>query len=265
MSAARSYPTLACETPSAGVLLVTLNRPDAANALDTQMGRDLFDLFSGLIFDAGAVRCVALTGAGRHFCAGGDLKERDGMSDAAWRAQHVVFEQAFQALMDCPVPVIAGVNGAAYGGGCEMALACDFIYAAETARFALVETGLGIIPGGGGTQNLPRAVGARRARELLYRGTPFSAQEAADWGMVNALYPTAELRDALLGAAAEIAARAPVAIRQVKRAVNLGSTVDLKTGLAIEIEAYNRTVGTADRREGIAAAREKRPPVFTGE
>jgi enoyl-CoA hydratase/carnithine racemase len=259
------YATLACKEPSPGVLLVTLNRPDAANALDTQMGRDLLDLFSGLVLDVGAVRCVALTGAGRHFCAGGDLKEREGMGDAAWRAQHVIFEQAYYAIMDCPVPVIAGVNGAAYGGGCEMALACDFIYAAEGARFALVETGLGIIPGCGGTQNLPRAVGARRARELLYRGTPFSAQEAAEWGMVNAVLPLDDLRPRLLAAAAEIAARAPVAIRQAKRAVTLGSTVDLKTALAIEVEAYNRCVGTADRREGIAAAREKRPPAFTGE
>jgi enoyl-CoA hydratase/carnithine racemase len=259
------YATLRVEEPTPGLLLVTLSRPGAANALNTQMGRDLFELFSGLIFEPGHVRCVALTGEGRHFCAGGDLKERDGMSDAAWRAQHVVFEQAFQALMDCPVPVVAGVNGAAYGGGCEMALACDFIYAADTAKFALVETGLGIIPGGGGTQNLPRAVGARRARELMYCGTPFTAQEAAEWGMVNGVFPAADLRERLLATARQIVSRAPVAIRQVKRAVGLGADLDLKSGLAIEIEAYNRCVGTADRREGIAAAREKRPPVFTGE
>jgi enoyl-CoA hydratase/carnithine racemase len=229
------------------------------------MGRDLFDVFSGLTFDAGSARCAVITGAGRHFCAGGDLKEREGMTDAAWRAQHVVFEQAFYAIMDCPIPVIAAVNGAAYGGGCEMALMCDFIHAADTARFALVETGLGIIPGGGGTQNLPRAVGTRRARELLYCGTPFTAQQALAWGMVNEVFAPDVLLENVLKTAAHIAARAPVAIRQVKRAVGLGATVDIKTGLGIEIEAYNRTVGTADRREGILAAREKRPPRFKGE
>ena len=265
MTRALAYETLHCDERSAGVLVVTLNRPDAANALDTQMGRDLFGVFSRLVFDAGTIRCVVVTGAGRHFCAGGDLKQRDGMSDETWRAQHVVFEQAFQMLMDCPVPVIAAVNGDAYGGGCEIALACDFIYAAAEAKFAMVETGLGIIPGGGGTQNLPRAVGVRRARELLFSGTPFTAQQAADWGMVNEVFPNEELLARVLAAAAHIAGRAPIAVRQVKRAVNLGSTVDLKTGLGIEIEAYNRTVGTADRREGVRAAVERRKPNFKGE
>ena len=265
MTVRPAYETLRCDEPSPGVLQVTLNRPVAANALDTQMGRDLFDVFSGLIFDSGPVRCVVITGAGRHFCAGGDLKQRDGMSDETWRAQHVVFEQAFRVLMDCPVPVIAAVNGHAYGGGCEIALACDFIYAATEAKFAMVETGLGIIPGGGGTQNLPRAVGARRARELLFSGAPFTAQQAADWGMVNEIYPAQELLARTLATAAHIAERAPIAMRQVKRAVNLGLTVDLKTGLGIEIEAYNRTVTTQDRREGVKAAVEKRKPNFKGE
>lgn len=265
MTSPASYETLECTRPAESVLLITLDRPDAANALNTQMGRDLFDIFSGLIFEPGGVRCVVITGRGRHFCAGGDLKQRLGMSDRDWRAQHVVFEQAFYALLDCPIPVIAAINGAAYGGGAEMALFCDFIYASDNARFALVETGLGIIPGGGGTQNLPRAVGARRARELLMTGRPFSAQEAADWGMVNEVCEPEALMDRVLETATHIAGRAPIAVQQVKRAVNLGSTVDLKTGLAIEIEAYNRTVSTQDRREGIAAAVEKRPPVFRGE
>jgi enoyl-CoA hydratase/carnithine racemase len=265
VTARSAYETLRCDAHSPGVLVVTLNRPDAANALDTQMGKDLFDLFSGLIFDAGQVRCVVITGAGRHFCAGGDLKQRDGMSDESWRAQHVVFEQAFQMLMDCPIPVIAAVNGHAYGGGCEIALACDFIYAAEPAKFAMVETGLGIIPGGGGTQNLPRAIGGRRAKELLICGTPFTARQAYDWGMVNEVFPAEELVPKALATAEHIAGRAPIAVRQVKRSVNLGLTVDLKTGLGVEIEAYNRTVTTQDRREGVRAALEKRKPNFKGE
>ncbi len=261
-----AYETLTLSDAAPHVLLVTLNRPDAANALNTEMGKNLFSVFSGLMFDGQGIRCVVITGAGpRHFCAGGDLKQRDGMSDAAWRAQHVVFEQAFYAIMDCPIPVIAAVNGAAYGGGCEMSLCCDFIYAAAHAKFALVETGLGIIPGGGGTQNLPRAVGTRRARELMMCGWPFTAQQGLDWGMVNEVCPGPELMDKVMKTATHIAARAPIAIQQVKRAVTLGAHVDLKTGLGIEIEAYNRTVGTQDRREGISAAIAKRTPVFKGE
>ncbi|MDP3175795.1 MAG: enoyl-CoA hydratase-related protein [Phenylobacterium sp.] len=262
----RAYETLLVETLAPHVIQATLNRPAQANALNTQMGRDVHDLFQGLMFDAGDVRCVVLTGAGdKAFCGGGDLKERDGMSDAEWRRQHVIFEQAFEALMDCPIPVIAAVNGAAYGGGCEFALACDFIYAASGARFALTETSLGIIPGGGGTQNLPRAVGVRRARELIFTAAPFTAEEALAWGMVNRVVASDALIAAALETAQRIAGNAPIAIRQAKRAIGLGADADLKTGLGIEIEAYNRTPPTADRREGVTAFREKRRPVFRGE
>jgi enoyl-CoA hydratase/carnithine racemase len=265
MSFDRSYETLVCDTRDQ-LLIVTLNRPERANALNTQMGRDLLAVFDALLLDPEAMRCVILTGSGtRAFCAGGDLKERNGMPDAVWRSQHAVFEQAFYRLMDCPVPVIAAVNGAAYGGGCELALACDFIFAAEHARFAQTETALGIIPGGGGTQTLARAVGTRRASELILSATPFSATEAVQWGMVNRVFPSDELMPRTLEVAARIAANGPIAVRQAKRAVRVGSEVDLKTGLAIEIEAYNRTVSSADRREGIAAASEGRKPSFRGE
>ena len=187
------------------------------------------------------------------------------MSDADWQRQHVIFEQAFYTLMDCPVPVIAAVNGAAYGGGTEIALACDFIHASETARFALTEPKLGIIPGGGGTQNLPRAVGSRRAKELIYSAQPFSAGQAAEWGMVNRVWPQKDLMPGVLALAQQIAANGPVAVRQAKRAMTVGIETDLKTGLAIEIEAYNRTVPTSDRREGVRAFNEKRTPQFTGQ
>ena len=141
------YPTLALEEPAEHVLRVRLNRPEAANALNTQMGRDLLALFLSLGTAPDRHRCIILTGTGdRAFCAGGDLKERHGMTDQAWQAQHLVFEQAVRALLACPVPVIGAVNGAAYGGGCEFALACDFAYAADTARFALTEVTLGIMP-----------------------------------------------------------------------------------------------------------------------
>jgi enoyl-CoA hydratase/carnithine racemase len=131
-------------------------------------------------------RCIILTGAGdKAFSAGGDLKERRAMTDEAWQDQHLIFERAARAFVACPVPVIGVVNGVAYGGGCEMALLCDFVYASEKARFALTEVTLGIMPGSAGTQTMPRAVGERRAMEIILTGTPFSAEQAYEWGLVN--------------------------------------------------------------------------------
>ena len=261
----KAYGTLATAAIEPHVLMVRFNRPDLANALNTQMAADLHDLFTGLILDPGDVRCVVLTGAGdRAFCAGGDLKERNGMSIADWRRQHALFEQAVYAMMDCPVPMIAAVNGSAFGGGCEFALACDFIYAAAGARLALTETRLGIIPGCGGTQNLPRAVGARRAKELIYTARPFTAEQGLAWGLVNSVCDPATLLDEVLSVARAIAANAPIAVRQAKRAISMGVETDLKTGLAIEVEAYNRAADSEDRQEGIAAFNEKRPAVFKG-
>ena len=149
-----SYETLLLKRPQDHVLQITINRPERRNAMNTQLGRDMLDIFSTFLLDPGDTRTVIITGAGdKAFCAGGDLKERDGMTDEEWRLQHVIFEQAIYHVIDCPVPVIAAVNGSAFGGGCEMALAADFIYATESARFALTEVTLGIIPGCGGTQN----------------------------------------------------------------------------------------------------------------
>lgn len=259
------YETLSVERIDEHLATVTLNRPRAANAMNTQMGHDLHDLFTAIMLQPGDLRAIIVTGAGETvFCAGGDLKERDGMTDETWRAQHVLFEQAFYTLIDCPVPVIAAVNGAAFGGGAEMALCCDFIYATDNARFALTEITLGIIPGGGGTQNLPRAVGTRRAKELILTGRPFSAAKACEWGMVNAVYPQAELMPAVLETARCICGNGPLSVRRAKRAINLGIGVDLSTGLGIEIEAYNQLVGTEDRLEGVRAYNEKRKPDFKG-
>src|SRR6476661_3073538 len=171
--------TLRLDRSEEGFLTITLDRPETRNALNTQMGIELREIFVPLQFEPGEARCIIVTGTGdKAFCAGGDLKERNGMTDAQWRSQHAIFEEAFYAIMNCTVPVIAAVNGAAFGGGCELALACDFVYAAKSARFALPETSLGIIPGVGGTQNLPRAVGERRAKELILTARAFSAEEA---------------------------------------------------------------------------------------
>jgi enoyl-CoA hydratase/carnithine racemase len=167
-------------------------------------------------------------------------------------------------MIGCPVPIIAAVNGAAYAGGLEIALCADFIYAVEHARFALTEVTLGIMPGAGGTQNLPRAVGARRAKEILLTGRPFSVQQAYDWGMVNRICKPDTLIAEALETAAVIAGNAPISTRQIKQSVNMGLNVDLPTGLMFEIEAYNRMVPTEDRREGILAFNEKRKAVFRG-
>jgi len=261
----KTYATLHLAMAQPGLMLVTLNRPEASNALNTQMGLDLEDLWSGLIAAPGEIRCVVLTGSGeRAFCAGGDLKERRGMSDADWLAQHEIFERCYWRLLDCPVPVIAAVNGHAYGGGVEIALACDFAYAVREARFALPEVTLGIMPGAGGTQLIPRAVGERRAKEIILTGRPFGTAEAVQWGIINRVCERAELMPEALATAAAICANAPLSVRQAKKAIHHGLQMDLKNGLMFEIEAYNRLVGTVDRQEGIRAANEKRKPVFTG-
>ena len=259
------YETLLLERPHPDVLLMTMNRPASMNAMNTQMGRDMLDLFTSLSLQPELCRAVVLTGAGeRAFCAGGDLKQRHGMTDAAWQAQHLIFEHKARAMIDCPVPIIAAVNGVAYGGGCEMALCCDFIYAASTARFALPEVTLGIMPGAGGTQTLPRAVGERRAKELLLSGKPWSARDAMAWGMVNRVCEPGVLIAEAVEAATTIAGNAPISIRQAKRAMHHGLSLSLADGMLFEIEAYSRMVPTEDRREGVTAFNEKRKPVFKG-
>lgn len=260
------YETLEVALVGPHVLQVTLNRPDAGNALNTQMGRELLQLWSALTEDAGPVRCVVLTGAGgRIFCAGGDLKERNGMTQRQWQLQHELFERMYWTLTDLPLPVVAAVNGHAYGGGMEMALCCDFVYTSEVARFALPEVTLGIMPGAGGTQNLPRAVGERRAKELLLTGKPLSAAQAVEWGVANSAYPVAEVLERAHETAAVIAGNAPLSVRQIKKSVRYGGQMELRTAYRFEVEAYNHLVGTQDRMEGVRAFNEKRPPVFTGQ
>jgi enoyl-CoA hydratase/carnithine racemase len=233
--------------------------------MNTQMGLDLRQVFTDLYVDTEEFRCVVVSGRGdKVFSAGGDLKDRDGMTDQQWQSQHAVFEQMMRGLRDCPVPVIGAINGAAYGGGCEFALACDFIYAAEHARFALTEITLGIMPGAGGTMNLPHAVGERRAREIIYTGIPFSAAEAYSWGLVNRVCAAPDLLGDTLATAERIAANAPIAVRQAKKSIAVSTQVDRHTGYQFELEAYNRMVPTADRLEGVRAFNEKRKPQFTG-
>ncbi len=259
------FQTLQLEYPQPHVLVVRLNRPEVANALNTRMGEEFLALWTGLIADPGDIRCVVLTAAGgKVFCAGGDLKERNGMTDAAWRRQHELFERAFWTLMDLPLPVIAAVNGHAYAGGMEMVLACDFAYAAKGIRFALTEVSIGIMPGAGGTQNLPRIVGERRAKEIILTAKPFSAEEALEWGIVNSLHEPDQLMPAVLETAGRIAANAPLSVKQAKKSMHFGLQMDIRTAMRFEIEAYNQLVPTEDRMEGIRSFNEKRKPVFKG-
>jgi enoyl-CoA hydratase len=261
----RSFETLLLSHPAPHVTTITMNRSAAMNAMNTTMMEELRDCFAHYYIEPDAARCLILTGAGdKAFCAGADLKERNGMSDATWRRQHAIVEQTIRAMLDCPLPVIAAVNGAAFAGGCELAMACDFIYAADHARFAQTEVSLGIIPGAMGTQNMPRAVGVRRAKEVILSGQPFSAADAFAWGLANRVMPGPALMPEAIAAASRIAANAPIAVRQAKRAIDKATDLDRSNGYSFEIEAYNRTVGTNDRIEGIKSFNEKRRPDFKG-
>jgi enoyl-CoA hydratase/carnithine racemase len=260
-----TFRTLRLERTEDGhVLTVLLHRPEVLNAMNTAMGEDLLACFRGPAAAAG-VRAVVFAGAGeRAFSVGGDLKEREGMSDETWRAQHVIFEQAAMALHRCPAPVIAAVEGLALGGGCELALLADFIVASEGAVFALPEVTRGIFPGIGGTQLLPRLVGAPLAKELIFTGRRVEAPEAAAIGLVNHVVPRGQARAKAAALAATIAENGPVAVRQAKKAIAWGSETDLETGMVLAIEAYNATVVTEDRIEGVRAFNERRKPRFQG-
>jgi len=246
------------------LVTVTLNRPEQMNAMNTAMGEDLVACFTALAADADA-RAIVFTGSGdKAFCAGGDLKERNGMTDETWRAQHVIFEQGAMRILRCPVPVIAAVEGFALAGGCELALLSDFIVASETAVFGVPETTLGIFPGIGGTQLLPRLVGAPLAKELIFTGRRMKSDEAKACGLINHLVPAGHAKAKATELAASIARNGPIAVRQAKKAIAYGSETDLETAMILAIEAYNATVVTEDRLEGVRAFNEKRRPQFKG-
>lgn len=246
------------------VITVEMCRPEALNAMNTTMGHELLDCFEALFWDKEA-RVIILTGAGeKAFCVGGDLKERQGMTDDMWRDQHVIFEQAAFRLLHCPHPVIAAVEGFAMGGGCELAVLSDFVVASASAVFAVPEVTRGIFPGIGGTQLLPRIVGTPFAKEMIFTGRRVAAEEAKAVGLVNHLVPAGEAYAKAQDIATAIAQNGPVAVRQAKKAIDFGSEVDLETGMRLAIEAYNITVNTEDRLEGVRAFNERRPPVFKG-
>lgn len=248
------------------VLLVVLHRPEFRNAINSQMMQELQQFWEKMIADHDQWRCIILTGSGsKAFCAGADLKERRNISIEVWQQQHTALQKAMISLMKCPVPVIAAVNGAAFGGGLELALACDFIYSANTATFAQSEVKLGIMPGAMGTQNLPRACGIRKAKELGFTGEIFTAEQAYEWGIVNKIFEPDELIEETIATADIIAQNAPFSVRQVKKTMNASDSMDILDGYGFELQAYNQLLPTKDRIEGIQAFNEKRKPVFTDE
>jgi len=212
------------------------------------------------------VRCVVLTGAGdRAFCAGADLKERARMSEDDIHAFHHDLRAALAGLERAPQVFVAALNGVALGGGLELALACDLRVMSATAEVGLPEVGLGIIPGGGATQRLPRAIGAARAKELILTARRLSAGEALSWGLVAKVVPPERLREEALALAETVARQAPVSLRQAKRAIDQGLDLALEEGLDLENRMYQECLGTRDRSEALAAFGEKRRPIFTGE
>ena len=247
-----------------GVAYVTLNRPAAANALSRELVNAVGQAFARLAADDG-VRVVVLSGSGeRAFCAGADLKERRAMSLDETRAFLRDLNAVVDAIAAGPRPVIAALNGAALGGGLELALACDVRLAADTAEMGLPEVRLGIIPGAGGTQRLARVVGVAAAKELALTGRRIGAARALALGLVSEVVPAEELSAAAARVAAEMTAAGPLAVRQAKRAIDEGLDRPLGEALGIERACYEVVLGSDDRNEGLAAFAEKRPPAFKG-
>jgi len=252
-------------TRSGSAAIVTLNRPDRRNALNRAAVLDLGRLGRELSADPG-VRATLVTGAGeRAFCAGADLKEREGMSEAEVREMLDLYRSELAWLGSAPFLVVAALNGPALGGGLEVALACDLRTAAQNAVLGLPETSLGIIPGAGGTQRLPRLVGVPRALELVLVGRRLNAEEALAWGLVNRVAPAGSaLVDDTLAWLAPVLDGAPLAMRAALEAVRAATSLPLEAGLDAERRAYELCLTSDDRREALRAFAEKRPPVFRG-
>lgn len=262
-----NYETIQLEIRDA-VAILTLNRPSALNALTVTMGEE----FRSAINEARerGARSIVVTGAGRAFCAGGDLREMQQMAERSGRAE-AFFDEPLRLLNECilllrrtPLPVIAAVNGFASGGGCNLALACDIVLAAESARFNQAFVGVGLTPDCGGTFILPRLVGWRRATELMMTGEPVDARRALEMGMINRVVADEELMAEALALGARLAAAPTAAIGRIKELLEQSATNDYSAQLDLEHKAQLQSGQTKDFREGVAAFIEKRPPRFTG-
>jgi enoyl-CoA hydratase len=247
-----------------GVGLLTMNRPKALNALNTRTIAELDACLATIAAD-GALRALVLTGAGeKAFVAGADIAEMSAMSPAQARAFAVQGQRTLARLEALPVPTLAAVNGFALGGGSELALACDLVYASEKARFGQPEVNLGLLPGFGGTQRLARRVGAMRAMEIVVTGEMYDAAQAKSMGLCLDVVPADKLLEHVFAKARVIASRAPTAVAAAKRALRAGADLGLDLGLALEAEAFGAAFATEDMREGTRAFVEKRPAKFQG-
>lgn len=264
-----NFDTLLLEVAD-GVATLTLNRPDVMNAINQRLKDELAQALDAVEADA-AARVLLITGAGRDgtaqaFCAGADIKERAG--SAPTPAEFVFRQQAthrlFNRIAEFSKPVIAAINGVAYGGGAEIALCADLRVMSDGASFGLTEVNLGVIPAGGGTQRLPRLVGAAKAKELIFTGARLKAEEALALGLVNRVAPAADLARAARDLALLIAAKPPLAVRLAKQAIDKGQQTDTHTAMAFELYAAAILFDTEDRKEGMQAFIDKRAPVFCG-
>jgi enoyl-CoA hydratase len=256
------YKTIRLECDGA-VGLLTVSRPKSLNALDAETLRELLRCVRDI--RRGGLRCLVITGSGeKAFVAGADIAAMSQMTVVEARDFARLGQRLAAALEDLSIPVIAAVNGFALGGGMELAMACDFVVASETARFGQPEINLGIIPGFGGTQRLARRVGAPRAREMIYGGEMIDAETARQWGIVNRVVKADELLPEARKLARQLAAKAPVALEQAKHAINIGLNLDLDSGVRLEAEAFAVAFSTEDRSEGMKAFLDKRQAVFKG-
>jgi methylglutaconyl-CoA hydratase len=248
-----------------GVIRWTLNRPEALNAFHRPLLKALHQAIAAAQHDR-SIRCGIVTGAGeKAFSAGADLKERRGMSLDDTREYVYNIRATFDAMARLPFPTIAAVNGVAFGGGMELLLACDLRILADHVKIGLTEVAVGIMPGAGGTQRLPRIVGVARAKEMIFTAQRLSAQEAQAIGLANEVVGAAELSDAAMQLAQRIAKQAPLAVRSAKHAIDAGQACDIANGMDIEAADYALLLPTQDRLEGLQAFAEKRPPRYRGE
>jgi enoyl-CoA hydratase len=247
-----------------GIAKITFNRPKALNALN----QELLEEFAQALEEVEKnedISVLVLTGEGdKAFVAGADITEINKLNALEAKFFCKKGHDAMNKLQELPIPVIAAVNGFALGGGSEMALACDFIYAADSAKFGLPEITLGIIPGFGGTQRLPRVVGKNIAKEMIFTGKMISGEEAKNLGMVNEVVSAESLMETVMKVASSIAAKGKVSLRAAKQAVNTGMDVDIATGCKVEIDAFALCIDSEDSKEGTSAFIEKRKPEFKG-
>jgi enoyl-CoA hydratase len=257
-----SSPVLVDYLSEGQVALITLNRPHADNAITTEMGARLTEIVETIAVRP-AVRVVILTGAGeRAFSVGSDLRQRKGMTKEDWLRQRQDFDRTLYTVRQLRKPILAAVNGTAYGGGCELAQSTDFIIASENATFGQPEAMLGLAAGGGSPALLPRLLPPGKALQMLMTGDPITAQEAHRLGMVNELHPQAELLDAAQRIATKIASNSPTAVQAVKRAVQLGEGQPTEQAIAIMMDMHWRSAVHPDRIEGIGAFNDGREPTF---